>query len=696
MTLKLLAYIVVVSILIVGTSCNQEPMLGFDESMLWFQHHTPEQLRTAHIVMADTTNTLKRAKYELADFYLAENVELQIVADNALGHDGYQILTPDQQHIVVQAQTDVALLYGVYELLRQQNTNATQIKAQREVPSYDYRMLDHWDNLDGTVERGFAGNSIWSWDVFDKDNITQYVKYARANASVGINAIVINNVNASPDILSINYLPKVAKIADILRPFGIRVFLSVNFSSPIKLSSLSNADPLNPAVCRWWRDKVKNIYSLIPDFGGFLVKANSEGLPGPLDYNRTHVDGANMLANALNPYGGIVLWRAYVYSPSDIDRVKQSYAEFVPFDGQFASNVVIQIKNGPIGFLPREPYNPLFGALKQTQMALELPITQEYTGAANHLCYLPTLWTETLMADTYRNGASSTIAAITQAKSAYTSKTVIAGVSNVGSDKNWCGHPIAQSNWYAFGRMTWNSTLAPDSIAKEWIRQTMPNLPQHAENTIVDVMMESREAMVDYMMPLGLHNIFAWGHHYGPEPWNNVENTRTDWTPTYYHKADRNGIGFNRTTSGTNAVSQYNDPIAQQYNSISTCPDEYLLWFHHVSWRHRMKSGRTLWNELCYHYDRGLTMTEHFIASWKRIKPYVDAEYWDDVNNRFIIQRDDARWWHDACLLYFQQYSNMPIPQKTIYKLSDMQKFSINITNHENPKQGYRGEKFDD
>ncbi len=693
---KLISVIVSVCAALPMMSCDDEQEVSYNGGSLWFQQRHKSERDAAQVNISDTTLTLKIARRELKDFNLTEKVELQLIVDSVLGRDGYQILTNGKTSVKIQGQTDIALLYGVYDILRQQNTDATMIKAHREIPAYDYRMLNHWDNLDGTVERGFAGKSIWEWDVMTPEVFQHYKDYARANASVGINAVVINNVNASPDILSVNYLPKVAKIADVLRPYGIKVFLSVNFSSPMALSGLANADPLNPSVCRWWRDEVKEIYAQIPDFGGFLVKANSEGLPGPLDYGRTHADGANMLATALNPYGGIVLWRAFVYSPSDADRAKQAYLEFKPHDGQFAPNVIIQIKNGPIDFQPREPFSPLFGALHKTQTAVELQITQEYTGAANHLCYLPTMWSEALLSDTYRDGVGSTIAALTQTKLPTTRKTAIAGVANIGNDANWCGNPMAQANWYAFGRLAWDTNLSPDSIAVEWIRQTIPGMPQHAENTLVNVLMESREAIVDYMMPLGLHHIFAWGHHYGPEPWCDIDGARADWMPKYYHKADKNGLGSDRSKTGSNAVAQYNQPLNDLYGNVATCPDEYLLWFHHVNWKHTMKSGRTLWNELCYRYDRGLTMTGHFIASWKRVKSFVSPELWNDVNDRLTIQRDDARWWHDACLLYFQQYSKMPIPQKTIYKLSDMQKYRINITNYENPKEGYRGEKFDE
>ncbi|MCQ2203052.1 MAG: alpha-glucuronidase [Bacteroidales bacterium] len=678
------------------SSCDrQSPVSPFDAHSLWFQQHKAglHSDNKAHVIINDSTPTLRIVADEMKDFSIADAVSFNIVSDEKLGHDGYDISLSGST-VTVSANSDVALLYAAFDLLRQQHVEVGSVRTHSSVPSYDFRMLNHWDNLDGTVERGYAGHSIWQWRTPTPEDIKIYTEYARANASVGINTVVLNNVNASPEMLSAEHIKIVAQIADILRPYGIRVLVSVNFSSPMVLAGLPDADPLRDSVRQWWKDKADEIYSLIPDFAGFLVKANSEGLPGPLDYHRSHSDGANMLAEALKPHGGIVLWRAFVYSPSDADRAKQAYLEFQPLDGQFLDNVIIQIKNGPIDFQPREPFSPLFGALKKTQMAAELQITQEYTGAANHLCYLPTMWLETLNADTYRDGQGSTIARLTQDKLPGVKVSAIAGVANIGNDDNWCGNHIAQSNWYAFGRMAWDTNLTADSIATEWIRQTMPDIPRHAESTVRDMLIESREAVVDYMMPLGLHHIFAWGHHYGPEPWCAVPGARPDWMPTYYHCADSVGLGSRRDLNGSKAVLQYNAPLSDLYADVNTCPDEYLLWFHHVNWDFRMKNGRTLWDELCVRYDHGLAMTVHFLASWNRVQSYVDANLWNDVQHKLEIQHDDARWWHDGCLLYFQQFSKMPIPQKTIYNLDDMMKFHINITNYENAKQGYRGEKL--
>lgn len=686
-----------VTVLVLLASACSEPvkLSPHDSHRLWFQRENKSDAVDAKsvIVVKDTTATLRIAKAELRQFRLASKVEMLLDGEDSLGCDGFRVETQGGE-VTIHACSAVGLLYSAYDLMRKQYTGTTAIESYSSVPSYDLRMLNHWDNLDGTIERGYAGKSLWHWSGVSTEDIQLYKEYARANASIGINAVVLNNVNASPEILSVNLLPKVAALADIFRPYGIRVFLSVNFSSPMELAGLKTADPLSTPVRHWWKDKVREIYSHIPDFGGFLVKANSEGLPGPLDFGRSHSDGANMLADALRPYGGTVLWRAFVYSPSDADRAKQAYLEFQPLDGEFADNVIIQIKNGPIDFQPREPFSPLFGALHKTQMAVELQITQEYTGASNHICYLPVMWQEALLSDTYRNGPGSTIAAVTETKLPGIRQSAIAGVANIGDSRDWCGNTMAQANWYAFGRMAWSTTLSADSIATEWIRQTMPDIPQHSESTLRDMLMESREAVVDYMMPLGLHHIFAWGHHYGPEPWCDIAGAREDWMPRYYHCADKEGIGSRRNMEGSQAVLQYNEPLASQYANIETCPEEYLLWFHHVDWDRRMKSGRTLWDELCMHYDRGLTMTDHFLASWKRMQPYIDEKLWEEVNEKLLIQRDDARWWHDGCLLYFQQFSNKAIPQNTVYKLEEMQKFHINITNFENPARGYRGEKL--
>ena len=524
--------------------------------------------------------------------------------------------------------------------------------------------------MDRTVERGYAGQSLWNWEELPNTLSDRYKEYARANASIGINGTVLNNVNASPQILSTEYLQKVKALADIFRPYGLRVYLSVNFASPMALDSLSTADPLDKKVIRWWKNKVKEIYRIIPDFGGFLVKANSEGQPGPCDFGRTHAEGANMLADALKPYKGIVMWRAFVYSPSDADRAKQAYLEFEPLDGQFRNNVIVQVKNGPIDFQPREPYSPLFSAMQHTPLMAEFQVTQEYLGHSNHLAYLAPMWKEFFEF-------------VTPA-----SLKAVAGVANIGTDTNWCGHTFAQANWYAFGRLSWQPSLSSEHIADEWLKQTFDSQPSDINAQLKKMMLDSHEAVVNYMMPLGLHHIFAWGHHYGPEPWCNIPGARPDWLPSYYHRADKQGIGFDRSSKGSNAVAQYPENLSKQYDNISTCPEEYLLWFHHVPWNYRMKSGRTLWDEFCYHYDNGVRQVRDFQKIWDAAEKYIDAERFHEVQSALKIQARDAVWWKDACLLYFQKFSSMPIPyeiERPIHELKDLQKIHLPISNYECP-----------
>ena len=590
-------------------------------------------------------------------------VNAEIVVDTTLDlkHDGFMIKdTPDGRKVM--AKTDIGAMYGTYALQRLERTGKADGELDiREEPSYERRILNHWDNLDNTVERGYAGWSIWHWG--EPVPVELIKEYARLNASVGINGSVLNNVNATPEMLRRDYLERVAEIADIMRPYGVRVYLSVNFSSPAQLGGLPDSDPLRPEVQEWWADKVAEIYGLIPDFGGFLVKANSEGLPGPQDFGRSHADGANMLADALKPFDGIVMWRAFVYSPKSSDRACQAYDEFAPLDGQFRDNVLIQIKNGPVDFQPREPFSPLFGHMPETQMMAEFQITQEYLGFSNHLVYLIPLFKECLDSDTYCKGEGSTIADITTGKlypDVYNT-TAIAGVANIGRDENWCGHHFAQSSWYGFGRMAWDVTLTAEEIAQEWLEQTFTSDPDFVE-PVLDMMMTSREAAVDYMMPLGFHHIFAWTHHYGPEPWCDIPGARADWLPKYYHKADAEGVGFDRTRAGSGNVDQYHEPLASLYNSIETCPEELLLWFHHVPWTHRMSSGRTLWDEICHRYDRGVKKVREYQAVWEQAKPYVDAERWEAVRAKLEIQESDARWWRDACVQYFGEFSGMPVP----------------------------------
>ncbi|MGN6532265.1 MAG: alpha-glucuronidase, partial [Ginsengibacter sp.] len=607
--------------------------------------------------------------------------------DKALKSDGFRI---NKNEII--ANTDAGILYGVYQLLRDQQTGEP-ITDKVNNPSYEVRILNHWDNLNGTVERGYAGNSIfWRKDnpfTVTDDDKKLWQEYARANASIGINASVLNNVNASPLILNENYLNRAKDIANVLRPYGIKVYLAVNFASPSTLGKLKTADPLDADVIAWWKNKVKEIYSLIPDFGGFLVKASSEGQPGPQNYGRSHSDGANMLADALKPYEGIVMWRAFVYSANNEDRAKQAYDEFMPLDGKFRDNVIIQVKNGPVDFQPREPFSPLFGAMKKTSVMPEFQITMEYLGHANYLVFLSTMWEECLKSDTYQKGKGSTVARCTDG-SIYPQKyTAIAGVSNVGLDTNWTGHQFNQANWYAFGRLAWNNMLSSEQISGEWIKLTFDNAPSKKSGKpnyasdwnknflqpVKQMMLESREAAVNFMTPLGLHHIMSANGHYGPGPWWAPKGMRPDWTPPYYHNASSTGIGFDRTSKGSDAVSQYHEPLASEFNNVATCPEKYLLWFHHVPWDYKMHSGHTLWDELCYHYQMGVNQVRNFQKIWDKASPYVDSTRFIEVQRKLRAQELNANLWKDACTLYFQQFSKMPIPydlERPVHNLDEL------------------------
>ena len=638
-----------------------------DGSRLWLR------LEKANTT-ATVTGVKGTAMTELQSYWQGGPVVLK--RQKGMGKDAYTIKSQGGKTVIA-AGGDTGLLYGAFHLLRLQQTGQqTTALDISEQPAYELRILNHWDNPNGTVERGFAGHSI-----FLNPTAERMKMYARANASIGINGTVLNNVNAKPEALTTESLQKAKEIADQLRPYGIRVFLSINFASPIKVGGLKTADPLDADVIRWWKDKVNEIYKMIPDFGGFLVKANSEGEPGPQDFGRSHADGANMLGAALKPHKGIVMWRAFVYNPQSSDRANQAYEEFMPLDGQFADNVIIQIKNGPIDFQPREPYSPLFTAMQKTPMMVEFQITQEYLGAANHLVYLAPMWKEFF---SFVNPASL---------------RAMAGVANIGDDTNWCGHHFAQSNWYAFGRLAWNPALTSEQIADEWLRQTFsltPNPSPTGEGSnyshLLNVMLDSREACVNYMMPLGIHHIFAGGHHYGPEPWYSPKGLRADWTPPYYHKADSIGLGFDRTTKGSANVKQYPAELCRTLNDIKTCPENLLTWFHHVPWDYKMKSGRTFWDELCHKYDDGVREARHFLAVWDAMQPYVDSQRFEEVQRKLRIQARDAEWWRDACLLYFQTFSRRPIPQDMehpVHNLDEMMKFNIPISMYENPAQGY-------
>ncbi len=641
-----------------------------DSHDLWLPNKKPGPLK---IISNDNSPTIAIAKQELENNWRGApgaTISFIIKPDNSIKNDGFKL-----GQNTIQANNPVAILYGVYEILRRQETDQPA-KTGIFNPSYEVRILNHWDNLNGSVERGYAGQSIFwrredPFTVTEKDK-TIWKQYARANASIGINGAVINNVNANQLIFTSDYLKRVKAIADVLRPYGVKVYLSVKYTSPMLLDSLKTADPLNDTVQRWWKNKAKEIYAMIPDFGGFLVKANSEGQPGPQDYGRTHADGANMLADAVKPFGGIVMWRAFVYSPNDKDRAKQAYNEFMPLDGKFNDNVIIQVKNGPVDFMPREPFSPLFGAMKKTSVMPEFQITKEYLGHAIHLVFLSTMWEECLNSDTYQHGPGSTVAKCTDGSLYPQKHTAIAGVANIGLDSNWCGQDFAQANWYAFGRLAWNNKLKSEQIAQEWLMQTFFD-PATIKTTrdgwkknfltpVKQMMLDSREAAVNYMMPLGFHHIMSANGHYGPGPWWAPARVRADWTPPYYHQASTNGVGFDRTKTGSDAVDQYHEPLASLYNNPKTCPDIYLLWFHHLPWNFKMKSGLTLWDEIAYHYDKGVKQVRQFQKTWDRVEDYVDSTRFKDVQRKLRAQSINAVLWKDACLLYFQQFSNMPIP----------------------------------
>ena len=583
-----------------------------DGSRLW--------LRYDEVNKAKVDGPACVAADELRRYYPGEQVKL--VIDPAMADDEGYLIAGN----TISAKTERGLLYGAYALLRGESGASK--------PFYKLRILNHWDNLDSSIERGYAGKSIF-WPTFDPQHIREY---ARANASIGINGTVLNNVNASARQLNKENLQKAKEIAAILRPYGIRVYLSVNFASPMGLGGLKTADPLNPQVKRWWKKKAEEIYKMIPDFGGFLVKANSEGQPGPGDYKRSHADGANMLADAVAPFGGIIMWRSFVYGANHKgeDRVKQAVSEFLPCDGQFRKNVILQSKNGPLDFQPREPYAPIFDNIRQTPQMVELQITQEYLGQSRHLVYLAPMWREF-----FRFVAPERMIGI-------------AGVANIGDDANWCGHHFSQANWYAFGRLAWNPAMKSEEIAEEWLRATFDLSPG---GEVLSMMLRSREACVDYMMPLGLHHIFKFDHHYGPEPDGFIKTYPLEWCPVYYHQADKQGVGFDRTHTGSDATSQYREPYCSLYDNPSTCPENLLLWFHHLPWTYRMNSGRTLWEEMQYRYNRGVSEVEDFCKTWQDCKPYIDEQRWREVDERMQHQLENAREWRDVCLKYFRTFA---------------------------------------
>ena len=645
-----------------------------DGSQLWLGKQYANSCQVISQLPDDAT--AKIAKQELENNWRGKNVELKIDKALNLG-EGYNIYArPAQQgdniqyEATITASNPIGLLYGAYELIRLQNTDAynsgsgkqqnfSKAIDETEKPQVGLRILNHWDNLDGSIERGYAGKSIFKWEEIklgkngkggsiSKSLHDRLITYARANASLGINGSVLNNVNASPKMMTAEYINKVKVIANILRPYGIRVYLSINFASPMALGYTKTADPLDKKVQQWWQKKAKEIYATIPDFGGFLVKANSEGQPGPGDYHRTHADGANMLADAVKPYGGIIMWRSFVYGANHKgeDRVKQAVSEFKGMDGKFRDNVILQSKNGPLDFQPREPYAPIFDNIKQTPQIAELQITQEYLGQSKHLTYLAPMWKEFF-------GFVNP------------DKLVgISGVANIGDDANWCGHPFSQANWYAFGRLAWNPSLTAEEIAHEWLVQTYENQDERFTKPVEMMMMTSREACVNYMMPLGLHHIFKFDHHYGPEPDGFIASYPLEWCPVYYHKADAQGVGFDRSSKGTDAVGQYPEPYRSLYDNIETCPEEYLLWFHHVAWDYKMKSGSTLWQELCMKYNMGVAMVEVYRDYWHTsAKQYMKGheQEWQHTDSLLNVQLENAKEWRNTCLKYFQTFSKMKI-----------------------------------
>ena len=582
-----------------------------------------------------------------------------------LGGDGYlirSVVVDGHRATVIAANDDLGALYGAFHFLRLLQTRQSLDRIDvRVVPRIKLRVLNHWDNLDGHVERGYAGASIWDWHKLPDWVDPRYTDYARANASLGINGTVLNNVNSNALSLTPMYLEKAAALANVLRPYGIRVYLSARFSAPKEIGGLKTADPLDPAVRRWWNDKADEIYETIPDFGGFLVKANSEGQPGPQDYGRSHADGANMLADALAPHGGVVMWRAFVYSSEQPDdRAKQAFTEFVPLDGKFRDNVIVQVKNGAIDFQSREPFHPLFGAMPKTPLMMEFQITKEYLGFATHLAYLGALYQETLQSDTMAQGQGSTVARVIDGSLHGHKVTGMAGVANIGTDRNWSGSHFDQANWYAYGRLAWDPSQSSREIARDWVRMTFSN-DQPFMDSVVDMMMGSREAVVDYMTPLGLHHLMGRDHHYGPGPWV-AGGPRADWTSVYYHRADRNGIGFDRSATGSNAVAQYAPPLADSFGDVKRVPEQFLLWFHHLPWDYRTRSGRPLWDELVHRYTRGVNEVKKMRTTWDGLRGHVDAERHAQVAAFLAIQQKEAQWWRDASIAYFQRINGLPLP----------------------------------
>lgn len=584
-----------------------------------------------------------------------------------LGGDGYVIKTVMQDgtnYIVLAGGSDKGCFYAVFHLLRLLQTgNDISAISVVENARNPLRMIDHWDNMDGSVERGYAGKSIFFANGGFVSNLSRVRDYARLLASVGINAIAINNVNVhavESQLITSEYLSGVAKIADIFRRFGIQLFLSVNFASPIEVGGGHTADPLDPEVQLWWRTAAERVYRSIPDFGGFLVKADSEFRPGPFTYGRDHADGANMLAAALAPFGGRVIWRCFVYNCTQdwrdrkTDRARAAYDHFTPLDGRFQDNVLLQIKNGPMDFQVREPVSPLFGGLKKTNQILELQITQEYTGQQIHVCYLVPQWKEILEFDTESQGAGSTVANIVSGAIHNRRLGGMAAVSNIGDDANWTGNVLAQANLYGYGRLAWNPGLAAKTITDEWVAMTF-GTEKALVDTISELMLGSFRTYENYTAPLGVGWMVNPGNHYGP----NVDGYEYSKWGTY-HFADCKGIGVDRTAAtGTGYAAQYHSAVAQLYEDVDTCPDELLLFFHHVPYMHVLKSGKTVIQHIYDAHFEGVEQVASMRERLRQVGEWINPAIFDQIAQRLDRQLEDAREWRDVINTYFYRKSGI-------------------------------------
>ncbi|WP_051572094.1 alpha-glucuronidase family glycosyl hydrolase [Ruminiclostridium cellobioparum] len=585
-----------------------------------------------------------------------------------LGEEGFiiKLLTENEQkQLLVAGKTDRGLLYGVFSLLRLIQTGTGLDELPRiENPVNQLRMVNHWDNMDGSIERGYAGKSIFYKNNKITGNLARIGDYARILASVGINAIAINNVNVHKIetlLITDRYIKDAAKLNEIFRSYGIKLFLSINFASPLSTGELSTADPLDKEVRKWWKNRAEFIYSHMPDFGGFLVKADSEGRPGPFTYGRTHADGANMLAEALKPHGGLVIWRCFVYNclqdwrDRTIDRAKAAYDHFMPLDGAFAENVLLQIKNGPMDFQVREPVSPLIGGLEKTNQVLELQTTQEYTGQQKHLCYLVPMWKEVLDFDTCAKGRGTSVKKIISREVFKNKYGGFATVTNIGDDTNWTGHQMAQANTFGYARLAWDPELTSEEIAESWIRLTYSN-DRILVGTIKDMLLGSWRTYENYTSPLGIGWMVNPNHHYGP----NVDGYEYDKWGTY-HRADHKGIGVDRTVrNGTGYAGQYHKEVARLYENVETCPEELLLFFHYIPYDYRLKSGETLIQYIYNTHFEGVEQAEELKRKWESLKDKVEEDVFDHVMERLEGQIAHSKEWRDIINTYFFRKTGIP------------------------------------